>query len=241
MAVNIDRQLSNAIFDKCFRGLTFDVSLRKHFVYIPNVDESTFLGLADFAAGRGIRLMSGDLNSFLKRIEDMERCLKQHYNFTLSDNEIQTGEVIRVFLNNMKTYVDILKAKSQDYIVVRVRGNSIPKTQYIHVSPNFHWQNGEILTFGQNNTPQIIKDLEFLTPCTEHRYLDLWLEPNLAEYEVTDNLWPLYNLTRETINDCMMQKSFFDVAYDYLHKGLSVFSLYKVIRSIENYWYEADL
>ena len=240
MAVNIDRQLSNAIFDKCFRGLTFDVSLRRHFVYILNVDDSTFWSLVKCAADRGIRLMPGDLNGFLKNLEDLERCIRQHYGCAFFDNEIQTGEVIRVFHDNMETYVDILKARAQDYIVVNVKGTSLQETQYVHVSPNFKWQSGSVLTFGQNNTHLKILDLEFLTPCIEHRYLDLWLEPNLAYNEVTDNLWPLYDLTRETIDGRMMQKDFSKIAHQYLREGLSVFTLYRVIRSIENYWYEAD-
>ena len=241
MVGKIDRLLAIDILNKCFRGLTYDACLRRHFVHIPNVNHRSFQSLAEKAAARGIHLHSRDVNHFLERLTDMDLCMNSHYEFNLADKEILTGEVFKVYLNNMETYAELIKAKAQDYIVVRTKGNDFPKTQYLHVKPDFQWQPGEQLSFGQDNNHQIIKDIFFLTPCIEHRYVDWWLEPNIAEYEVTNNIWPLYNKTYEIMEDNKMKKIFFSITRDYLHQGLSVFTLYKIIFSIESFWYGADV
>ena len=240
MVENIDKLLADSILNKCFRGLTYDASLRRHFVHIPNVDDYTLRYIMDLAATRNIHLQAHDLNDFLKNLADLGRCMKRHYTFALSDNEILVGESFRIYLNNVETYAELIKAKEQDYIVVNTKGNDLPKVQYIHVEPGFRWEPGGLLSFVQGNHFQQILDLEFLTPCAEHRCVDLWLEPNLADYEVTDNLWPLYNKTKDIMDDCKMQGFFSTIAHAYLHNGLSVFTLYRVIFSIENYWYGAD-
>lgn len=240
MVEKIDKQLADAILNKCFRGLTYDASLRRHFVHIPNVEAYTLHYIMNLAASKNIHLHARDLNDFLKNIADMGRCVKRHYTFALSDNDILVGEYFRVYLNNVETYVELIKVKERDYIVVNTKGNDLPKVQYIHVELGYIWEPGGLLSFVQGNYSQQILDLEFLTPCAEHRYVDLWLEPNLADYEVTDNLWSLYNETKDIMDDCKMQRLFSTIAHAYLRNGLSVFTLYRVIFSIENYWYGAD-
>ena len=240
MVEKIDRLLAIEILNKCFRGLKYDASLRRHFVHIPNVSRHTLKSLKDIAASRGIKLRGVDLNSFLANIADMELCTKTNYEFSLAENEVLTGEVVRLYLNNMETYVEIIKANVQDYIVVRLKGYNLPKVRHLHVKPDFQWQIGKVLSFGDNNN-QIIKDIVFLTPRIEHRYIDWWLEPSMAEYKVEDNLWPLYNKTYEIMDDNSMNNCFSSIARDYLHQGLSVFSLYKIIHSIEYFWYGADV
>lgn len=240
MVGNIDRPLAHAILDKCFRGLVFDTSLRRHFVHVSNVEQHTMRKLVAFARTRGIRLQNHDLNDFLRTLSDIGHSMKKHYTFTMADEDILAGEAFRVYLNNMETYVELLKAKAQDYIVVNIRGNSLTRAQYIHIPPNSLWQPGQQLSFGQENSQHTIKDVEFLTPCVEHRYLDWWLEPNLAEYEMTANLWPLYNITHDMMDNRQMQRDFEAITREYLHQGMSVFTLYRVILSIENYWYETE-
>lgn len=195
--------------------------------------------LVTFAKARGIRLLNQELNDFLRTLSDIEHSMKQHYTFTLADKEILTGEAFRIYLNNMETYVDLLKAKMQDYIVVSVNGE-LPKSQYIHVPSDFLWQTGQPLVFGRGKKQQTIKNVVFQTPCAEHRFLDSWLEPNIAEYEVTDNLWPLYNMTHDMMDNHQIQRRFETLAREYTHQGLSVFTLYRVILSIENYWYGTE-
>lgn len=241
MVGKIDRLLAIDILNKCFRGLTYDAFLRRHFVNIPNVNQRTLQSLADKAAARGIHLYGRDLNHFLENLTDLNHSMNTRYEFYLADKEILTGEVFRVYLNKMDTYAELIKAKAQDYIIARTKGNNFPKTHYLHVKPGFQWRPGELLPFSQENNHQIIKEIEYLTPCIEHRYVDWWLDSNIAEYEVTNNLWPLYNKTHEIMDDNKMNNSFFSITREYLYQGLSVFTLYKVILSIEYFWYGADV
>lgn len=229
----LDKHLADIIFTFACYGFEYNQVMERYQLKVSHVTEQMFSNMADKACDIGKKLTSESVNTLLLWTQK-DAFYYEEIQYSLPVTLLLNGESVRIkFLyKGNGFFADLMKMTESEFLVLHTDFEYLHNRNCMQIYTDDTIGTDEsiyISSCGNINVVQVwlIKPLDY------HSYADWYFMRNLWRYNVSENLWYVYNLLSDFLKKRTSFKSFLSMMDVFCKNGLSTFVFRMMLNSIK--------